>query len=219
MRLPRVNQRERVTGSASRRRPRLFLGSPARAAAARFSFRSRASSSRSAVVSPVRPVRAIGARALHPLAQRRLGQIEIAGDGADALALVEHQPDRLGFEVVIELPARPSLRGLCHRSGHRIRLSEDVHETGSSPARDDVPMCALPPEDWVAKWGSGASARGKKVAVTYLGTTVIGELRNTMPHKAAIKNGAGIDLNPGFAKTFNLRPPFLIAGVKWEWAQ
>ena len=37
----------------------------------RFSLRSRASSSRSAVVSPVRPLRAIGARPLHPLAERR----------------------------------------------------------------------------------------------------------------------------------------------------
>src|SRR5690606_6227782 len=26
-----------------------------------------------------------------------------------------------------------ALGGVCHRSGHRIHLSEDVHETGSSP--------------------------------------------------------------------------------------
>jgi hypothetical protein len=35
------------------------------------------------------PLRAIRAGAMHPLAQRRLGQIEIAGDAAHALALVE----------------------------------------------------------------------------------------------------------------------------------
>ena len=29
--------------------------------------------------------------------------------------------------------ARPALERLCHRSGHRIHLSERVHETGSSP--------------------------------------------------------------------------------------
>src|SRR6185295_12321757 len=34
---------------------------------------------------------------------------------------------------------------------------------GDNTARDDVPMCALPPEDWKAKWGSGQNARGKKV--------------------------------------------------------
>ena len=51
---------------------------------------------------------------------------------AHALALIEHEPDGLSLEVVIELPARPALGSVCHRSGHRIHLSEDVHETGSS---------------------------------------------------------------------------------------
>jgi len=39
----------------------------------------------------------------------------------------------------------------------------------------------------------------------------------TRPHRANIKNGAGIDLNPGFAKAFGLTPPFKIAGVQWDW--
>ena len=106
-----------------------------RSSAARgFSLRSRASSSRSAVVSPVRPlVRSARARFTHSR-NGDLGQIQVAGHGRDALALVEHQPDGLGFEVVIKLPARaPALGGVCHRSGHRIHLSEDVHQTGSSP--------------------------------------------------------------------------------------
>ncbi len=38
---------------------------------------------------------------------------------------------------------------------------------GDITARDDVPMCALPPEDWLARWGTGTNARGKKVTVTY----------------------------------------------------
>ena len=78
------------------------------------------------------PLGAISAGAIHPLAQRRLGQIEIAVDAAHALALVEHQPDSLGFEVVIESPARPALGYVCYRSGHRIPHGKDVHETGSS---------------------------------------------------------------------------------------
>jgi hypothetical protein len=89
---------------------------------------------------------------------------------------------------------------------------------GDSTASVDVPMCALPPEDWTAKWGAGSNARGKKVAVTYKGKTVVGELRDTMPRKASIKNGAGIDLNPGFVKAFGLVPGFLLPGFKWEWA-
>ncbi len=89
---------------------------------------------------------------------------------------------------------------------------------GDLTARDDIPMCALPPEDWLAKWHSAAAARGKKVAVTYKGQTVIGELRDTMPHRANITNGAGIDLNPGFAKAFGETPPFMLANVQWDWA-
>lgn len=88
---------------------------------------------------------------------------------------------------------------------------------GDFTARDDVPMCALPPEDWLDKWGSAAVARGKRVAVTYKGKTVVGELRDTMPHKANITNGAGIDLNPGFANAFDEQPPFMLANVQWEW--
>ena len=81
-------------------------------------------------------VGAIGAGAMDLFAERRLGQVEIAGRGADALALLEDQADRLRFEVVIEPSAwAPApFRRLCHRCGHRIRLSESVHETGSIPA-------------------------------------------------------------------------------------
>jgi hypothetical protein len=65
--------------------------------------------------------------------------IETAGSRADSLALVEEQTDRLCFKFVIEPSARaPAFGGLCHRSGHRIHLSEDVHQTGSSaPASCD----------------------------------------------------------------------------------
>jgi len=88
---------------------------------------------------------------------------------------------------------------------------------GDNTALDDMPMCALPPEDWLAKWGSSLKARGKKIGVTYGGKAVIGELRDTMPHKANITNGAGIDLNPGFAKAFGLVQPFMLP-VEWDWA-
>jgi hypothetical protein len=88
---------------------------------------------------------------------------------------------------------------------------------GDNTARVDAPMCALPREDWMVKWGAGSNARGKKVAVSFNGRTIIGELRDTMPSKANIRNGAGIDLNPGFAKAFGLTPPFLLPGFKWDW--
>src|SRR3954471_16851236 len=63
-----------------------------------------------------------------------------------------------------------------------------IGKWGDDTTSEDHPMCALPPEDWEAKWGKGDAARGKKVSVTYAGKTVIGELRDTMPHKDKIKN-------------------------------
>lgn len=93
-----------------------------------------------------------------------------------------------------------------------------VGKWGDDTTREDTPMCALPPEDWLDKWGTDSNARGRKVAVTYKGKTVIGELRDTMPHRAKITNGAGIDLNPGFAQAFAIKPPFLLQEVEWEWA-
>ena len=79
---------------------------------------------------------AIGARALHPRAQGRLRQIKVARHGADALAFIENQPNGLGSEVVIEPATGASpLGAACYRCGHRTRLSEDVHQTGSSPMK------------------------------------------------------------------------------------
>ena len=69
---------------------------------------------------------------LDPIAERRLRQIEIAGRRGHDLALVEDQPHRPGLEFVTEAASGSFPFRLGHR-GHRIRLSESVHETGSSP--------------------------------------------------------------------------------------
>jgi hypothetical protein len=103
--------------------------------------------------------------------------------------------------------------------GEALQVGDNaVGKWGDDTSSTTVPMCALPPEDWVSKWGVGNAARGKKVSVTYKGKTVIGELRDTMPHKNHIKNGAGIDLNPAFGKAFGVTPPFTLTGVQWDWA-
>jgi len=86
-----------------------------------------------------------------------------------------------------------------------------------SCATEEVCACALPPEVWQAKWGGVKAAAGKRLQVRYKGKIVDGILGDTMPHIANIKNGARIDLNPGFAKALGVRPPFLI-NVEWRWA-
>jgi hypothetical protein len=98
----------------------------------RFSFRNRVSSSRSSFISPL-ALRPLCSRVSDPAAQGGRLQVELAGDGAHGLAFVEDQPNRRFLQVVIELPAGAPARLASGHAGHRIHLSEDVHETGSSP--------------------------------------------------------------------------------------
>jgi hypothetical protein len=101
-----------------------------------------------------------------------------------------------------------------------LKLGDDGQGCwGDDTSSQERPSCALPPEDWQSRWGAGAPARGRKVAVTYKGKTVVGELLDTMPHRANIKNGAGIDLNPGFAKAFGIHQPFMLHDVEWHWVE
>lgn len=80
----------------------------------------------------------------------------------------------------------------------------------------DTPMCALPRDIWVIKYGSVQNAKGRKVIVSANGNTVTCLLGDTMPRLANIKNGAGIDLNPGAAKALGLKPPFMVQAA-WQW--
>jgi len=105
---------------------------------------------------------------------------------------------------------------------------------GDSTSTDKTPMCALPYEDWFERFGKGSKARGAKVKVTLVepaepptsnrkgmstppvATSVVCELRDTMPHRANCKNGCGIDLNPGALKALGLVSPVKVK-VIWEW--
>jgi hypothetical protein len=106
----------------------------------------------------------------------------------------------------------------CKAAGGSDQECFKVGDNGIGKWEDDCtapkPMCALPPEDWEE---FGNAARGKKVIVTANGTTVICELRDTMPHRRNIKTGAGIDLNPGAVAKLGLRPPIMIPAT-WMWA-
>lgn len=76
----------------------------------------------------------------------------------------------------------------------------------------DRPMCALPREDWEKL----DNPRGKLVEVRANGRTIVAELRDTMPRKANITNGAVIDLNPVASEMLGLKVPFMVP-VLWRW--
>ena len=78
---------------------------------------------------------------------------------------------------------------------------------------DPRPMCALPPEDWRP---FGTKARGKLVDVRINGGVIVCELRDTMPKKSNIRNGAVIDLNPKAVELAGFSPPIMVR-VEWSW--
>lgn len=78
----------------------------------------------------------------------------------------------------------------------------------------DVPMCALPVEDWI---DLGGDARGAIVMVTVGAITIKCELRDTMPHRANIRNGAGLDLNAAACAKLKL-PHLILVNATW-WFQ
>jgi hypothetical protein len=88
--------------------------------------------------------------------------------------------------------------------------------TGLDCANDEIPYVALPPEDWQPKYQTARNATGKPVSVTIGGKTVECRIGDTMPHKANITNGAGIDLAPGAQKAFGLKAPFMVS-ASWRW--
>jgi len=109
----------------------------------------------------------------------------------------------------------------CKAKGGTDQQCFRVGDNGIGKWGDDTtanrPMCALPPEDWKARAAAtGREPRGMLVKVTAAGKSIVCELRDTMPRKANIKNGAGIDLNHAAVRAIGRRPPILI-DCEWEW--
>ncbi len=84
---------------------------------------------------------------------------------------------------------------------------------GDDTSEGSGPSVALPPEDWQQV---AYPPRGKKVQVRYGEKTVVATLKDTMPHKANIHNGAGIDMNPDTCRALGLEPP-VMTKVSWRW--
>ena len=78
----------------------------------------------------------------HPLADRGLGQVEVAGDLPDRAVTPLAQLDDLGLELGRERPARPRLLGFHGlHDGHPPRgapLMVDVRQSGSGPHADSL---------------------------------------------------------------------------------
>jgi hypothetical protein len=92
---------------------------------------------------------------------------------------------------------------------------------GDDTSEGSGPSCALPPEDMEERWNAKAindwrEARRQMVLVTIGHEAVIALVKDRMPHRAHITNGAIIDLNPDACRALNVSPP-LFADCTWSW--
>ena len=99
----------------------------------------------------------------------------------------------------------------CFRVGDNAKgCWEDDTSEGTGPS------CAIPPDDMIELFGSVSKAKHRKLLVTgsngRMATVVI---KDRMPWKRNIVNGAIIDLNPDAVKALGWTPPIMNA-VKWS---
>lgn len=106
-------------------------------------------------------------------------------------------------------------RGLSDKEAFKVG-DNGIGCWGDNTAQNDIPMCALPPDDMIARWGSIAAAKNHPVLVIINGKRVACKLADRMPWKKNINNGAGIDLNPAAISRFNLKSPMMVA-AEWMW--
>lgn len=79
----------------------------------------------------------------------------------------------------------------------------------------DVPLVALPREDWRHAGKKG----GAPVEIRFPGVAnFVAALGDTMPARANIRNGAGMDCNPCTVRKLGQRLPMMLGGVEWRWA-
>lgn len=88
-----------------------------------------------------------------------------------------------------------------------------VGKWGSRTVAGSGPCCALPPEEWRQL----SAPNRHPVVVRHAGQAIVCELRDTMPARSNIKNGAGIDLNPDACLALGISIP-AEAMVEWRFA-
>ena len=109
----------------------------------------------------------------------------------------------------------------CKAEGKSDQECFKVGDNGVGCWDDDCsegsgPSCALPPDDMIEKFGSVASAKHAKVAVTVNKLEIFCVLKDRMPWKKNITNNAIIDLNPDAVALLGLKPPIMVPAT-WEW--
>lgn len=110
----------------------------------------------------------------------------------------------------------------CKRQGHSDQFCFAVGDNcvgcWGDATDGDVPACALPPDDMIARFGEVLKARHAlvEVRVQTTGKVVVLRLLDRMPWRRNIKNGRGIDLNPAACRALGVGGD---AHVEWRWTE
>jgi hypothetical protein len=110
----------------------------------------------------------------------------------------------------------------CKIDGHSDQECFRVGDNGIGCWGDDCsegsgPIVAITPDDMIARFGSTLAAKHRLVQVTSVNGTVTAMVKDRMPWKKYITNGAGLDMNPDTCKALGISIP-AEAGVLWVWA-
>jgi hypothetical protein len=89
---------------------------------------------------------------------------------------------------------------------------------GDSTVEGTGPSCAIPPDDMIEQFGSVRAAKHQRVRVTANGRSIVCLVKDRMPWKTNIKNGAVIDLNPDAVRALGLVPPIMI-NARWDFSR
>lgn len=98
----------------------------------------------------------------------------------------------------------------CYRVG-----DDAVGCWNDSTAEGTGPCCAIPPDDMIELFGSVTNAKYKKLVVNGHGRQSIVTIKDRMPWRKNITNGAIIDLNADAVRELGWEPPMMNA-VKWS---
>ena len=108
----------------------------------------------------------------------------------------------------------------CKRKGNTDNYCYKYGDNGVGKWGDETTegtgaSVALPPETMEETWGSVDDAHLKNVSINWNGKTITAKVKDTMPHRKNITNGAGMDMNPDCLKALGLVAPVMVK-VTWE---
>lgn len=143
--------------------------------------------------------------------------------GPKSRAEIQHlreQGIRIGIGSSFADPKDVAAFRRCKERGGSDQECFRVGDNGKGCWDDDTsegsgPSCAIPPDDMIELFGSVTKAKHRRLLVSGNGRVIEVMIKDRMPWKKNIVNGAIIDLNPDAVRDLGWTPPMMHA-VKWQ---